>query len=256
MKLLLRLFLFALALVLILALVATFLPASTALNLLGDRLRDVRMEGVSGSVWNGRADALSVRERALGAFTWKLSPWALFARRIDADISLDGPELKADGFVSVSGPGSLSLRGMRASVDAQRLQPVLDIPALMLMGRVEFDLRELVIDRYFPARVEGSALWREARVGGAADALLGDIRADFASAGPGSIEGTVSDDGGPLIIEGGRFSAGLQGLNAEATLRARDGDAAVQRALQFIGAPQADGSSRLEIRGQLQRVGG
>lgn len=256
MKLLFRLFVFGLVLVLILGLVAAFLPASAALSLVQDRMRDVRMEGVSGSVWNGRADALTVRERALGAFSWKLSPWALFSKRIDADITLDGPELKADGFVSLTGPGSLQLRGMRASVDAQRLQAVLDVPALVFKGRVEFDLRELVVDQYFPAKVEGSALWREAAVAGSADARLGDIRADFATQGVGTIAGTVTDSGGPLSIEGGTFSAGLQGLSAEATLRARDGDAAVQRALQYIGQPQEDGSSRLEIRGQMNRVGG
>lgn len=256
MKLLFRLFVSGLVLLVALCLVAAFLPASTALGLVQDRMRDVRMEGVSGSVWNGRADALTVRERALGAFTWTLSPRALLSRRVDADITLDGPELKADGFVSLSGPGSLQLRGMRASVDAQRLQGVLDVPALVFQGRVEFDLRELVVDQYFPAKVEGSALWRDARVGGSADARLGDIRADFATEGVGAIAGTVTDSGGPLSIEGGRFSAGLQGISAEATLRARDGDAAVLRALQYIGQPQDDGSSRLEIRGRLNRVGG
>lgn len=256
MKLVFRLFVFGLVLILILGLVAAFLPASTALGLVQDRMRDVRMEGVSGSVWNGRADALSVRERPLGAFTWKLSPWALFSKRVDADITLDGPELKAAGFVSLSGPGSLQLRGMQASIDAQRLQGVLDVPALVFKGRVEFDLRELIVDQYFPAKVEGSAVWREAMVGGSADARLGDIRADFATQGVGTIAGTVTDSGGPLIIEGGRFSAGMQGVNAEATLRARDGDAAVLRALQYIGQPQEDGSARLEVRGQLNRVGG
>jgi general secretion pathway protein N len=256
MKLLLRLFVFCLALVLILGLVAAFLPASTALGLVQDRMREVRMEGVSGSVWNGRADALTVRERALGAFTWKLSPWALFSKRVDVDITLDGPDLKAAGFVSLSGPGSLQLRGMQASVDAQRLQGVLDVPALVFKGRVEFDLRELVVDQYFPAKVEGSAVWRDAMVGGSADARLGDIRADFATQGVGTIAGTVTDSGGPLMIEGGTFSAGVQGVSAEATLRARDGDAAVLRALQYIGQPQEDGSSRLEVRGQLNRVGG
>lgn len=256
MKLLFRLFVFCLVLALILLLIVAFLPASTALGLVQDRMREVRMEGVSGSVWNGRADALTVRERALGAFTWKLSPWALFSKRVDVDVTLDGPELKAAGFVSLSGPGSLQLRGMQASVDAQRLQGVLDVPALVFKGRVEFDLRELVVDQYFPAKVEGSAVWRDAMVGGSADARLGDIRADFATQGVGTIAGTVTDSGGPLMIEGGTFSAGLQGVSAEATLRARDGDAAVLRALQYIGQPQEDGSSRLEVRGQLNRVGG
>jgi len=98
-------------------------------------------------------------------------------------------------------------------------------------------------------------VWKQARVGGSADAMLGDISAEFESRTDGGIVGVVRDSGGPLIIEGGKFSAGFEGFKAEATLRARDADAAVQRALQYIGELQEDGSSRLEIHGELKRVG-
>jgi len=256
MKFLVRLFLFGLVLLIILGLVVAFLPASIAIGWMEGRMGNARLEGVSGALWNGRADRVNVREREFGEMTWSVSPLALFSRRLDADITLDGPELKADGFISASGPGSLVLRGMKLQMDAQRLQPAPDIPALQLRGPVEFDLSEVVVQQYFPSKVNGSAVWREAAVTGAADARLGDIRAEFATQADGSIAGTVTDSGGPLIMEGGRFSAGIGGVNAEATLRARDGDAAVLRALQHVGQPQADGSSRLEIRGKLNRVGG
>jgi general secretion pathway protein N len=256
MKFLIRLFVFALVLLLILGLIVAFLPASVALGWMEGRMGGVKLETVSGSVWNGRAEQLTVRERALGAVSWSISPWALLSRRLDADVSVDGPELKAAGFVSIDKPGNLQLRGMQLSLEAQRMQPALDIPALQLRGTVDFDLREVVVVQYFPTRIEGSAVWRDAAVAGAADALLGEIRSEFATQADGSIAGTVTDSGGPLQIEGGRFSAGIRGISAEATLRARNDDAAVLRALQHVGELQPDGSSRLQINGQLKRVGG
>lgn len=256
MKFLFRLLLLVIVLVLVLVLVAAFLPASAALSLFEGRTGLAKLEDVSGSVWNGRAGRVQVGERELGALSWQLSPWGLFARRADLDIQLDGTELKADGFVSLSGPGSFSARDLTLQVDAQRLQAALDVPALTFKGIVEFKLGELDVRSYFPSRVEGTALWQQARVGGSADALLGDITAEFESRTDGGIVGVVRDSGGPLIIEGGQFSAGFEGFKADATLRARDGDAAVLRALQYIGQPQEDGSSRLEIRGELKRIGG
>jgi general secretion pathway protein N len=256
MKFLFRLLLLVIVLLLVLVLVAAFLPASAALSLFEGRTGSAKLEDVSGSVWNGRAGRVRIGERELGALSWQLSPWGLFARRADLDIQLDGRELKADGFVSLSGPGSFTARDLTLQMDAQRLQSALDVPALTFKGDVEFNLREVEVRSYFPARVDGTAVWRQARVGGSADAVFGDISAEFASRPDGGIAGVVHDSGGPLAIEGGQFAAGLEGFKAEATLRARDGDAAVQRALQYIGQPQADGSSRLEIRGELKRVGG
>jgi general secretion pathway protein N len=185
MKFLIRLFVFALVLLLILGLIAAFLPASVALGWMEGRMGGVKLENVSGSVWNGRAEQLTVRERPLGAASWSISPWALLSRRLDADVTVDGPELKAAGFVSIDKPGNLQLRSMQLSLDAQRMQPALDIPALQLRGKVDFDLREVVVVQYFPTRIEGSAVWRDAAVTGAADALLGEIRSEFATQADG-----------------------------------------------------------------------
>jgi general secretion pathway protein N len=172
MKFLFRLLLIVLALLLVLVLIAAFLPASTALGLLEGRTGSAKLEDVSGSVWNGRAGRVQIGERELGALSWQLSPWGLFSRRADLDIQLDGRELKADGFLSLSGPGSFSARDLKLQLDAQRLQSALDVPALTFKGAVDFNLRELEVRNYFPAKVEGSAIWLEARVTGDSSALV------------------------------------------------------------------------------------
>ncbi|MCG6116789.1 MAG: type II secretion system protein N [Aquimonas sp.] len=256
MKFLIRLVIFLLLLVLVLGVVALFLPASMAVGLMEGRMGALRLEQVGGTVWNGRAERVVLRDRELGRLAWSIKPLALFSRRLDADLRLQGPELSADGFVSSTGPGNLVMRGMRIGLDAQRMQPALDVPALQLRGRVELDLDTVEVRQFFPARIDGRAIWRDAAVTGEADARLGELRAEFLTQPDGSIAGTVIDNGGPLQVEDGRFSLGVRGYSAEATLRARDGDAAVQRALQHIGVLQEDGSSRFELQGRLLPVRG
>ena len=96
------------------------------------------------------------------------------------------------------------------------------------------------------------AYWRNAAVAGAAQARLGELQAQFASAADGGIAGTLRDGGGPLEARG-TFNIALGRYSAQLRLAARDGDARVADALQYVGQPQPDGSRLLLIEGRQLR---
>jgi general secretion pathway protein N len=233
------------------ALVALF-PARVAVDWAGDRLGAVQLEGVGGTVWRGHAQQVRLHGQPLGTLGWKLHPAALFSRRLDADLRLDGSEFQ--GASAVSHHGSVTtLREARLVMPAERLQPALDVPALVPRGRVEIDLVHAELFGGFPRRLDGRALWRDAAVDGAAAARFGDLLAEFATDASGALVGTVADQGGPLMLDG-QFRLGFDGYEADAVLQARDGNPQVLEALQYIGEPQPDGSSILQIRGKLLPV--
>ena len=70
----------------------------------------------------------------------------------------------------------------------------------------------------------------------------------------GSIAGTIADDGKGNLEVNGRFDVSPVAFSAEAFLSARNDDPRVTEALQYIGQPQADGSSHLVIRGELFKL--
>jgi general secretion pathway protein N len=235
-------------LLLAVALVAMF-PARLAWDWFGPRAATVQLDEVGGTIWRGRARQLWLHDQPIGAITWRIAPQALLRRRLDADLTLDGEEYRGAGFVSV-GRDMILLDGARLSMAAQRMQPVLDIPALNLHGRVDLELRRAELVAGFPRRLDGVATWRDAAVDGAAAATFGDISAEFRTAEDGALVGTVADHGGPLAVDG-QFRAAFTGFEAEALLVARDGNPQVLEALRYIGEQQPDGSSILQIRGSL-----
>ena len=74
-----------------------FLPATLLLRFLP---ADVALEGVSGTVWRGQAESVSVRlgpvegvarDKALGSLRWSNRPWRLFLLQLDYGVVLRPP---------------------------------------------------------------------------------------------------------------------------------------------------------------------
>ncbi len=250
MKLIRNLFLLLVVLLLLAALVLAFLPARLALDFVGDRLGPVHLGEVSGTLWNGQSNPASINGEPVGVLSWKLSPLSLLGARVDAYVVLRGDAYNGDSAVSVRRDRSVRVRDLNLRFPARRLEPMLDIPALVLRGEVQVAITQAELHGGFPTSINGRATWKDAAVAGSAEALFGDLVTDFSSSASGGLDGTISDSGGPLQAQGS-YHAGLTGYSADISLRARDGNPQVTEALQYIGQPQPDGSARLEVRGTL-----
>jgi general secretion pathway protein N len=250
MKLIRNLFILVLVLILLAFAALAFLPARIALDFVGGRLGPVQLGEVSGSLWKGQANPASINGVPIGMLGWNLHPLSLFGARVDADLRLEGDTYNGAGAVSVQRDRSVQVRDLDLRFPARRLEPILDIPALVMRGEVQVELDSAEVRRGFPTAVAGRAIWKNAAVAGSAEAQFGDLTTEFASTPAGGVEGTVRDSGGPLQAEGS-FGASLAGYHADIVLRARDGNPQVTEALQYIGQLQPDGSARLEIRGRL-----
>lgn len=245
-----RLLWLLLALLLVGGALLAFLPAEFAVRMLADRLGPVRLEGVAGTVWNGRAASVLLDGQSLGALSWQLSPWPLLQGAVDADLRLDGPRYGIDGHVRRQGD-RVVLEPMQLRFPAARLEPALDIPALSLQGDVTVEIERGELRGGYPASLAGTATWPDAAVSGAANASLGTLVAEFDSPPEGGrVTGSVSDRGGPLIVDG-TFEAGLLGYALDVRMTPRAPDPRLREALGWLGEPQPDGSVRLEVVGRL-----
>lgn len=233
-------------------LLAWFAPAELALRWFGDRLGPVRLQGVSGSLWQGRAEQLVAFDVALGPVAWTLERGAGLTGVPRGTLDLSGTEVRVRGAFARAG-GGWRLAGVRAELPAALLAPALDIPALGLRGRVVVDAPEAMLRDGLLVGARGHAEWRDLGVTGAANATLPGVRIDFGSAPDGAIAAEMNDLGGPLDIEGEvRLKDGA--YLSETRLRLRKPDPQLEEALKFIGQRTADGGSYLRIEGQLHRI--
>lgn len=250
MKALRRFIFFLIVLLAIAAIAIATCPASFAWRFVAARAGALGLDGLSGTIWNGHAGSARVYGTELGALDWRLSPLPLLRGVIAAQLDVHGGEVTGNGAIEREPDGSLQVTGAAIHMPASLAAPALDIPMLQLLGRIDIDVAQLTVQGAWPTAAQGEIRWRDAAVAGAAQAPLGDLQAQFASAAEGGIAGTVHDLGGPLRLDG-TFKVAAGGYDARAKLAARDGNPQVLDALRFIGQPQGDGSTLLLIHGKF-----
>ncbi len=228
-------------------------PASFAWRFIAGRAGAVKLDGLSGSIWNGHAASASVFGTPLGELDWHLHPLPLARGVIAAQLDVRGGEVTGSGAVERESDGSLRVTGAVIRLPAALAAPALDIPMLQLLGNIDIDLAQLRVQGAWPTAARGKILWHNAAVAGAAQASLGDLQVDFASAADGGIAGSARDLGGPLQLDG-TFTIAAGGYDVRAKLAARDGNPQVLDALRFIGQAQGDGTTLLLIHGKFFNV--
>jgi general secretion pathway protein N len=245
------------ALVALLALlisVAT-LPAHVAWRLASAKAPNVQLSGLSGTLWQGRAEQVVIANRAMGTLDWQIPVSKLLLLTPTVQLKLTGDTLQLEGLAQKQ-QGNTAISAFVASADASWLAPALGIPAVTPTGKLAANFGELILDaRGLPLRARGNMQWLQAGVTGLAQAEFGSFEIALDNNPAGGIKGLVRPLGeGPLSIVG-EFSLNDLAYQAEFTLRPNNPDPAsgVARALTLIGEPLTGvaGARILKIKGTV-----
>jgi hypothetical protein len=160
----------------------------------------VDLHNSSGSVWNGRADGVSVSGVPLGAPAWDVSLLTLFTGRAAWDVTLDRP----DGFLNTR--VALPLTGSAVEFhDAEGALPLRAVEDLFPISpqdsAITLRVERLRLEGGWPVILRGTVSVTELPVRGI-EVPLGPFQADFPDAGDGPPVGILSSVGGPLDIDG------------------------------------------------------
>ncbi|MFC4762424.1 type II secretion system protein N [Dyella koreensis] len=232
------------------ALVA-FLPASWVKPQLEARLHGLRLEGLSGTVWQGHADkVLAVDGSDLGRLDWTLSRRALIG-----DTQLGVELFGAWG----------RFRGQMHKLDARReewsaLHIESDLVTLSerflpvgsrLRGLLAIDVARLVLQGRWPLDLDAKAHWDEARLLGQDHIFgLGNLQLQAQGEG-GVVQATLQDDGnGPLQLSG-QFDLSPLGWRYDIKAKPRQPDPALSQWLAGFGSTGADGTMHVQRSGGI-----
>lgn len=229
---------------------ATF-PAQLAWRWWGERLPDLKLNGVSGTVWNGSAVRSSVRGQALGRLHWELSPLSLLRGQPAARLGLEGPGLKLSGDVADAGGGRVRIEGLDVDGDAGWLAPALAIPALEPTGSIVVRGASVTLEANGqPTALDARVEWREAGVRGQVVARLGTLVIE-ARGRDGRIQASIADQGDGEVEVRGSAIVDQGSYRSETTLVARVQQGPVVEALQWVGEPRPEGGRLLIIEGRI-----
>ncbi|WNL45320.1 type II secretion system protein N [Dyella sp. BiH032] len=239
-----------------LAWLVAYLPAAWVRPQLEARLRGGRLEGLSGTVWEGHADRLLASNGGdLGQLDWQLSRRALLG---DTQLSVDlhgawgrltaqmrKLEGKREEWSQVHVDGDLAQLSARLAPNAAGLQ-----------GQLTIDNARVVLQGRWPLELDAVAQWSDARLPGDQRELsLGNLQLRANGAG-GVVNATVKDDGdGPLQLAG-RLALSPLGWKYDIKARPREPDPALRDWLAGFGRLAADGSMHVERSGGLAAIMG
>ncbi len=238
-----------------LAFTLTSFPATTAWAWFGRE--PVRLAGIEGTIWTGRAALGSVAQLAVSDIRWHVHPLPLLLGRLTADL-----EVKlTDGFVTgrvAATPSSVELTQLKVSTSLPVLQAVL--PVRGMQGLANADFSRLRLERGWPTVAIGRVRLAEIEVaplvptGGQQLVPLGNYEVTFDDDMPeDGITGTFRDTGGPLEVTGSVVVEENRAYKLDSLIKPRaDASSALVQGLSIMTPePDAQGRRRLTLTGSL-----
>jgi general secretion pathway protein N len=228
------------------AVIVATLPAS----LLASRLPpELAVEGPSGTIWNGAADEVRLRGAPLGSLTWIAEPGALLRGALAFHVEIVRPDGFVRGRLAATLSGALEGDGLELDLPITALHPehADDAWAGALSGRIE----HVRLEQGWPVALTGTFGIGHLRPPGSALEIGGyaiefDGRANTAE----KLVGRVRDVDAPLLVRGQLEIRHERAYLLQGEVTPRPGASPdVERAVAFLGPPDAAGRRSFEITG-------
>lgn len=229
-----------------------FLPASWAMPLLASRLPGVRLEQVSGLLWDGRAgQVFSAKGEDLGQLDWQLSRRALLGDT-RLQLNLHGPRLEFAGRMEGQSAIEAVWMDVHLRADMALFGPILTLPMGRPLGVLHADADRVQLHGGWPQELDARVRWEAAGLltPGKGKVSLGNLLIS-AQGSAGVLTGRLQDDGsGPLSIDG-QFQLSPLARRLAATAWPRVPDPTLQWWLSQLGTADAGGKTHINYSGGL-----
>lgn len=217
-------------------------PATVALGWFAPD--EIQTSNVRGTAWSGHADTVLTPHVILTDATWTVRPLSLLTAKLGFHLNANIDDGVIDTIVSLSPGGSIRLSELTGVLPIGIFPKI--APSVTIDGRLGLTFEELVIEDQWPVDARGTVDIVELQVVEPAAESLGNYEVLFSGAGDAGLEGLITDNGGPLEVEGRLYLPGdrqwqVRG-NAKPTSSA---SAQVSQALGFLGTRNTDGSYKL-----------
>ncbi len=228
------------------------LPARVVFGVLG--LPAGAASGLSGTVWRGTAERLSLGGVTLGPVRWTTRPARLLAGQVAADVEATLPDGFVNGTIALAMGGKIAITNLEAAAPLSWLAPAAGASGgqlaarfdklVLRAGRVETAIGTLnVAGVVLPIPTAGRQL------GPGSYSVAFDAQA-LGSEEP--LTGLLSDTGGPLEIAGTVLLTPPRAYELKGKAKPRpEAPPELRNALQMLGPATPDGAHDLSIAGSF-----
>lgn len=230
--------------------VMAHLPAHVGLGFILP-LPGIKLDGLSGTVWNGSAASFHVQDQSIGSLDWEVNFLRLFLGKADLTVRLSGVSgLSADGHIGYGLSGAYA-NDLRLSLSANMISDYLPVPIpVSLSGKVKVVVNEYLVNNPLCNTLNGTLTWSQAQViSPIGTAELGPVTANL-SCKSGNIVMKGKSNSDAIETEFNVSLAPNQQIEVDGLLK--PGEAlpeSLKSQLKWLGEPDSEGRYQLNFNG-------
>lgn len=210
---------------------------------------ELRLSGISGSIWRGKAAEGSAGGVYLTNINWSFRPLGLLTGKLEYASSSRLASGFIDAKIAVGVSGRLMLSDVSGALTLDILAGML--PLSGIEGDISLQFEELVVENGMPVQVTGTLKIANLVSRYLSPAPLGDYQAEFETQAEG-ILGSVDAISGVLDLIGTIRLRPDRNYEFSGKVAARsNAPVNISQQLQLLGSPDAQGQRDFRIEGQL-----
>lgn len=177
------------------------IPAKPVVELINDN-SPVTVQGVSGTLWNGKAYMISMDNIQLTKTEWSFSLWKLFIGKIAIDVNSHYLNNDIAAELGTSFIGRYFVNDLSAKIAAHEIAQLANIPMAQLDGMISLDIEHAQWKQGELPLATGEIKWTDATITVAETASLGNISILLSESEQQLLNAEIKNQGGDIKING------------------------------------------------------
>ena len=185
-------------------LIAT-IPAKPVIDLV-NRNTPANVQGVSGTLWNGKALSININNINIDRAEWSFKLWKLFLGKVAVDINAQFSDNDIIAEIGTSFLGRFFINDLYAEITAQQAAELANLPLVQLSGIISLDIESAQWKQGELPLANGEISWKDAAVTVTDTASLGNVTILLSESDQQLLNAEIKNQGGDIKING---TAGL-----------------------------------------------
>ena len=230
------------------------IPAKTVTGLF-DTNTAVNLQGVNGTLWNGKARLISVNNTQLEKTTWSFNLLKLFIGKLSVDIHATylGHVVRAE--LGSSFLGRYFVNDLQTRIPAEKVAKLINIPLAQLDGSISLDIQHAQWKQGELPLASGEITWTNATITVADTVSLGNINILLSESEQQLLFAEIKNQGGEIKITGSAELVPEAEYSVDITLSPAAGtNNNIKQSLGLFAKKQANGEYVFKQSGSLNQI--
>lgn len=237
-------------------LLAATIPATSVSHLIKDNA-PVIMQGVSGTLWSGKAFIITINNSIqLKNTEWSFTFWKLLLAQIALDINTQYLDNNINTEIGSSITGRLFINNLSAKLSAKDVAQLADIPLAQLDGVISLNIENAQWKQGELPSATGQINWTNASITVAETASLGNVSITLGESEQQLLNADIKNQGGDIKISGNAelIAEANYAVNLILTPTASASNN-IKQSLSLFAKKQPNGDYLIKNSGPLNQIG-